>query len=317
MYLGQEMKLKALSVGKEALGFPCKIEVKRNAILSFIRNTEPLKNLDFSDIRTVKVLNDRYLSLCVQVLIQIKFSQVKDLELFEDLMKFPLRYEGIFLNWIRAYKVNKIRENRYKITQNSYEDKRDPHHPLFYYKAFKNYLHDIKASHGMYLGLDIAVIWKNIGKEFCEISLNELFFIIQAKSYLRSDIFKSVKKIKKAYLYGSSNKIIKYLFVKYKVEAAKLTQEVSKKKMNRVFQAVNELSKLGLTDRQTAKVLYMVSELHYINRAFGKSLELYKESSFIFNKLKIRYLTSKKRLISERLLEDKLKKDYKDHLPFE
>ena len=144
------MKLKALSVGKEALGFPCKIEVKRNAILSFIRNTEPLKNLDFSDIRTVKVLNDRYLSLCVQVLMQIKFNQVKDLKLFEDLMKFSLRYEGILLNWIRAYKVNKIRESRYKITQNCYEDKRDHNHPLFYYKVFKKLQNFCIRGRGLY-----------------------------------------------------------------------------------------------------------------------------------------------------------------------
>ena len=305
------MKLKALAVGKDALAYESKDKAKKTAIVNFINEISSListfKIINFAELKIIRFCNDLYLSSCIQVLHEIKYDQVKSLDIFEALLINPIKYEGILLNWLRAYKTNKIRETRYKITQSCLEDKSDRNHPLFYYKLFKKYLDLNVLAEGTYIGISIYDIWKGVGKEYTRISVRDSFFIIQAKSYLRSNIFKSAKKIKKAYMQGNAHTAVKYLFVKYKIEAAKFNQEISKKKFNRIFSGVSDICKDGLDESQTAKILYLMSELYYINRYYEKSLELYKESALIFSKISKNYLLSKKRLLNERLLIGRVK----------
>ena len=311
MYRNQGMQLKALLIGKEALSYENSETLKREAIKKYITETESLiSSLDSINFRTVKnvhAINDNYISLCINGLIQIRDNTKKSLNIFEELLICPLKYEGIFLNWIRAYKLNKIREQKYKILQECYEDKQDRNHPLFYYKIFKEYLDYIIKVKDYYLNINIEKLWNCFGKEYGNISIKDSFFIIKAKSYLRSNICKSVKKIKYAYNQENSHIVIKYFYVKYKIELIKFNQEVSKQKISKIFKGVNELCSAGLSEKHMAKMLYLLSELYFIHQAYDKSLELYKESKILFTSQTSQYLNNKSRLLTEKFLEDKVK----------
>ena len=134
------MNLKALSIGKQALQYS-KPGIKTQVITSFLLETEKvLMNLEnFNNVVSNSLAKyDNFIELCGIALENLKNTTNLSLNVFEELLYCPIKHQGIFLNWIRAYKFNKTREEKCKVTQSSYEDKNDRNHPLFYYKIFKN-----------------------------------------------------------------------------------------------------------------------------------------------------------------------------------
>lgn len=298
------MDLKASKVAKEALEYESRQDVKKNAIKKFLAKVEGL-GPDLDDLEACGNYS-LHVKMCLKALKQIRLNLVKSLELFENILACPIQYEGVLINWIRAYEINKIRENRYKVTQNSYKDKHDRNHPLLYYKIFKNYLNYILMAEGMYVCIDINYIWKYIGKQYDGINLLDSFYIIQAKSYLRSNILKSVKKIKRAYSKDKNNQLFGYFFVKYKIEAIKIAQEPMIKKNSKIFDTVNQIQSVGLIGKYKAKLAYLLCELFFIYNSYEKSLEYYKKAEKLFNKPFSDYLLCKKKLVTLKLIEDKL-----------
>ena len=160
MYKNAGLNLKALSIGKQALQYS-KPGIKTQVITSFLLETEKvLMNLEnFNNVVSNSLAKyDNFIELCGIALENLKNTTNLSLNVFEELLYCPIKHQGIFLNWIRAYKFNKTREEKCKVTQSSYEDKNDRNHPLFYYRIFKNYLKYILLAENFYIGINFNTI---------------------------------------------------------------------------------------------------------------------------------------------------------------
>lgn len=250
-------------------------------------------------------LKDPYLSEIKSIINALNSNLPVQLETFQSVLNCALRYEGIIVNWHRAYKLNKIRASLYKIVQNYKQDKLDNFHPLFYYKIFKSYLNLIIKAKSCYLNFEIDTLWKSIGKDYFGLSIEDCFFIIKAKSFSRCNLKKSVTVLRKQCENNESHLLLKYFFVKFEVELIKLTKKISNKRREKLLKDLDFVLNSSLAPIFIFKTLYRQAELYYELGIFDKALESLKNSKgFKFSK---KVLKINEQLIEQQMLSKKPK----------
>ncbi|OMJ68522.1 hypothetical protein SteCoe_34000 [Stentor coeruleus] len=310
MYNKEKMELKAEKIARKALLYKSTSDIKEKALVRFIEDCKGkkmfLENLDFTVMP--KRIGDfsEYLQYCIRLLVEIKTKKPKSLDIFEKVLECPIRFEGILINWFRAYEVNKIRYEKVKDSDTEKEDKQDPNHPLFYYKVFKEYLKLIIKAENKYFHIDINALWRVFGKDYPKLSLQDSFFLIQFKSYLRTNLTKSIKKIKASLESTTSSPFLRYFYIKYKLHKLKAQSKHLLKPKNNLFSFFTTDFFSFIGTKYTAKCHYFQSELYFLNKDFKKSLSSYKDSKTTWEYLNGDYLKNKKRTLTLESIEEKI-----------
>lgn len=172
-------------------------------------------------VRRVERL-DPYLGLCLFIALEVRSRQKPaTLGPYKQILKdYPSRFESYFVNWVRLYRLNKVREKQLKQIEGQEEiDKRDCNHPLSLLPQLKLRLDSIKLLYQDCLTVRLQCLWQMYGKGYGPMRLSDAYRIIQAKSYLRTNYQKAICKLKKATHSGrSAAAIVYYLLAKYMLE---------------------------------------------------------------------------------------------------
>lgn len=293
------MQLRAKTIASQAVAYKKSSVFKYSALTSYLQDLnsdqEKLNSSAFLKTR----IKDPYLSQILSIIKSLNSNFSIQLEPFQSVLDCPLRYEGVILNWHRAYKLNKVRENLYKVDLNYAEDKEDVFHPLLYYKIFKKYLDLIIKSETCYLGLGIDNLWKSIGKDYCGLKIKDCFWVLRAKSFSRCNLKKSVEGLRKYCESSDVHVLVKYFLVKFEVELAKLTKKKMKKRIGRMLEDFHQIVSSGLGPRFIAKAWYKQSELFYELEMHDKALTSLRHSN-------ISYYSKKSIRITELLIEQQM-----------
>ena len=171
-------------------------------------------------VRQVERL-DPFLGLCLFIALEKPATLGPYRQILRD---YPNRFESYFVNWMRLYRLNKVREKQLKQIEGQEEvDKRDSNHPLSLLPQFKQHLDSIKLLHHDCLSVRLQCLWQVYGKGYGPMRLSDAYRIIQAKSYLRTNYHKAILKLKKATHSGrSAAAMVYYLLAKYQLELEKV-----------------------------------------------------------------------------------------------
>lgn len=311
MYNNEKMELQAGKIARKALLYKVSSEIKEKVLVRFIEyckeKTVFLESLDFNMVPKRAVDFSWYLQSCMRILVEIKTQKPKSLDMFEKVMECPIRFEGVVINWFRAYEVNKIRYAKVKDSDTEKEDKQDLNHPLYYYKVLKEYLKFMIKAENKYLHIDINALWKVFGKEYPMLSLQDSFFLIQFKSYLRTSLKKAVKKLKLSLELTKPNPFLNYFYIKYKLHKLKTESKDISKSSDHLFSLFTTEFFSLIGPKYTAKCLYFLTELHFLNKDFEKSLSTYKDAQIAWEYLNGDYLYSKKRTLTLQDIQERVR----------
>jgi hypothetical protein len=254
------MQKKAADSAKEALSFKKTSEFKFKVMTEYLQEYREQEDIIRNQMNQGKV-KDEYLKDVFFMVSWLKGDKNdSDLPFFRSL-SCPFRFEAVLLNWVRAYRVNKSRESLFKINENSQDDKLDPLHPLFYYKIFKNYLNGILRAENFYLGMKLNQIFEEIGKDYYGLKVFDCFCIVQAKSYARTNIRKSVVKLMKNCEKFSVHPLVKYFLIKFEVEYRKIIGRNKNKKMLKLSVIFEDIVSVGLSQKYVEKCKISMEKL--------------------------------------------------------
>lgn len=299
------MQKKAELLAIQTLTYKKSSVQKFQALKSFLESLQYEEQSINSSKPLQSPLKDSYLLEIQSIINTLNSNLPVKLEAFQSVLNCPLRYEGIIVNWHRAYKLNKIRESLYKTGQTHKQDKTDNFHPLFYYKVFKSYLNLIIKAQSFYLGFQIDTLWKSIGKDYCGLNIEDCFFIVKAKSFSRCNLKKSVAVLRKHCEACDPPMLLRYFLLKYEVELIKLTKKKIIKRREKLFKDFDTVLNSSLAPLFIFKTLYKQTELFYELGMFERAQASLKSSAvFKFSK---KVLKITEQLIEQQILSKKSK----------
>ena len=254
----------AASCAKQAISYKVSTWQKQQVLKNFLIEINE-KELALNGINENLDIQDEYLN---QILIIIKLlkGNGQNFELFYKVLQNPFRFEGVLVNWHRAYQINKARESLYKYNLNAKDDKLDPLHPLYYYKIFKKYLQGMVKAESTYLSLKVSKLFELLGKDYFGIQLFDCFCILQAKSYARTNIRKSVVKLRKNCEKSKVHHLVKYFLIKFELELMKLVKKKSKKRLSQVNKIFLEIFEFGLSSKYKDKCKFYMSQIEILSK---------------------------------------------------
>ena len=253
----------AASCAKQAISYKVSSWQKHQVLNNFIQEISE-KEVALNGINENSNMQDEYLN---QILMAIKLIKGKG-QNFEPLCKVlqnPFRSEGVLVNWHRAYQINKARESLYKYNLSAKDDKLDPLHPLYYYKIFKQYLPGMLRAESVYLSIKVSKLFELLGKDYFGIQLFDCFCILQAKSYARTDIRKSVVKLRKNCEKVKVHHLVKYFLIKFELELMKLVKKKSKKRLSQNNSIFLEIFEFGLSSKYKDKCKFYMSQIEILS----------------------------------------------------